>query len=87
MADLTNKKHAVINDMVINADALLRAINALEDANEKIVSAGLEMVDADFTGVNQHLSAADFANLRNTATQLKTLITAGHLTNLNKARP
>ncbi len=87
MADLSSKKSNIASDMIAGADLVMRGVELLEAAHNEATSAGLSFVDDDFAGGNGHLNAADFSNLRNTASQIKTLITAGHLTNLNKARP
>ncbi len=85
--DLTNKKSNIISNLVLHTELFMQELDKLEELHDAASSAGLSFVDADFTNYNQHLNAADFGNLRNTISSLRTLITSGHLTNLNKARP
>lgn len=83
MATLTAKKAARAVRFKEASEALLDAIAALQKARTDMVADGLAFVDADFTGVVAHISAADLTSLQSTIDALPTVL-AGHLTNITK---
>ena len=83
MATLTQKKLARAIRFLQSAEAMLDAIAALQKARADMVADGMAFVDADFTGLVAHISAADLTSLQSTIDALPTVL-AGHLTNITK---
>ena len=65
------------------AESFLDALAALRKARADMVADGMSFVDADFTGVTAHISAADLTALQVTIDAFPTAL-AGHLTNITK---
>lgn len=80
------KKYNFISRTITATELFMQSLEQLEDLNDASISAGLDFVDADFIEPYDYLTASDFDSLQYTISQLRTLITSGHLTNLNKAR-
>ena len=83
MATLTAKKDARAVRFKEAAEAFLDAIAALRKARADMIADGMTFVDADFTGVTAHISAADLTALQVTIDAFPTAL-AGHLTNITK---
>ena len=83
MATLTAKKAARAVRFKEAAEAFLDALAALRKARADMVADGMTFVDADFTGVTAHISAADLSGLESTIDALTALL-SGHLTNITK---
>ena len=83
MATFTAKKAARAWRFKEASENLLDALAALQKARADMIADGLAFVDADFTGVTGHMTAADFTSLQSTIDLLPGVL-AGHLTNITK---
>lgn len=83
MPNLTDKKSARALRFKEASEDFLDALTDLEAARADMVADGLTLVDADFTGVTAHISAADLTSLQSTIDALRGLL-VGHLTNITK---
>ena len=83
MATLTQKKLARAVRFLQSAEAFLDGLAALQKARADMIADGMAFVDADFTGVTAHISAADLGLLESTIDALPAALT-GHLTNITK---
>lgn len=83
MATFAAKKAARAWRFKEASENLLDAIAALQKARADMIADGLAFVDADFTGVTAHITAADLTSLQVTIDAFPTAL-AGHLTNITK---
>lgn len=83
MATLTAKKAARAVRFKEASEQFLDGLAALQKARADMVADGMTYVDADFTGVTAHISAADLTSLQATIDALLTVL-SGHLTNITK---
>lgn len=81
MADLAAKKAARTVRFKEASEAFIDALADLESARADTVADGLTFVDADFTGVTAHITAAQLTSLQSTIDALRGVL-VGHLTNI-----
>lgn len=84
MASALNKKQNFVTREVEAAKALIEALNNWNDLQTEWFAQnyGVEIIDADLQGDNEHLVAANLSAGFTTYGELKSLMEAGHWTNL-----
>lgn len=85
MADATNQKRALAIEVKSQVRLFLDAYQRLIDLRERYADLGVTYTDVDFESDSlEHITATNFVNALSTVDALKTLLDAGHRSNLNR---